>query len=45
MLILKKIGYEHDVVDWGYTEIGIRRMMIKGESVSGIGRAHRTIGN
>ena len=45
MLILKKIGYEHDVVDWGYTEIAIRRMMIMGESVSGIGRAHRTIGN
>lgn len=45
MLILKKIGYEHDVVDWGYTEIAIRRLMIKGESVSGIGRAHRTIGN
>lgn len=45
MLILKKIGYEHDVVDWGYTEIAIRRMLIKGESISKIGRAHRTIGN
>lgn len=45
MLILKKIGYEHDVVDWGYTEIAIRRMMIKEGSTSGIGRAHRTIGN
>jgi hypothetical protein len=45
MLIFKKIGYNHHVIDWGYTEISIRRMMMNGESVRGIGKAHRVIGN
>lgn len=45
MLVLKKIGYEHNIVDWGYTEIAIRRKMANFENINGIGRAHRLIGN
>ena len=45
MLILKKIGYEYYVIDWGYTEIAIKRMMMNCKSIKGLGRAHRLIGN
>ncbi len=45
MLILKKIGYRHNVIDWGYTEIAIRRKMMNCESIKGIGKAHRVINN
>lgn len=43
MLLFKKIGYSHNVIDWGITEIIFRRMMMNGESLKGAGRAHRLI--
>ena len=33
MLLLKKIGYEYNVIDWGYTEIAKKRTILKGQRV------------
>ena len=43
MLLLKKVGYEYKIVDWGYTEVSKLRAILMGESISRAGNAFRTI--
>lgn len=43
ILLLKKIGYEYKIVDWGYTEVSKLRAILMGKSVLGAGNAFRTI--
>ena len=43
MLLLKKVGYEYKIVDWGYTEVSKLRSISMGKSISRAGNAFRTI--
>ena len=43
MLLLKKIGYEYKIVDWGYTEVSKQRAISMGKNISRTGNAFRTI--
>lgn len=43
MLLLKKIGYEYKIVDWGYTEVSKLRAISVGKSILNAGNAFRII--